>query len=134
MSVPLPAYVRKRARRGFRGYPVVTVAFYGPDDGRATKVVAALVPEQGAEPSRLERWIVADGDVRTDPFVAEAIAAFIRAADVPTVVAPEGLLGCPHEEGTDYPEGGSCPACPFWTGRDRWVSAGLAKEPAAGEG
>ncbi|SEJ90916.1 hypothetical protein SAMN05192539_102313 [Paraburkholderia diazotrophica] len=28
----------KKARRGFCGYPVATVAFYGPDDRRATKV------------------------------------------------------------------------------------------------
>ena len=128
---PLPAYVSKRARRGFRGYPVVTVAFYGPDEARATKVVAALVPERGAEPSRLTRWVVADGDVRTDVVVVASLVAFIRSADAPTVVAPEALLGCPHEEGTDYPEGGTCPECPFWAGRDRWAGL-LGGEGARG--
>jgi hypothetical protein len=29
------------------------------------------------------------------------------------------MLGCPHEEGIDYPEGEACPACPFWAGRER---------------
>lgn len=33
----------------------------------------------------------------------------------------DSILGCPHEEGIDYPEGGSCPQCPFWSGRDRWI-------------
>jgi len=28
--------LNKKARRGFRGYPVATVAFYGPDDTRAS--------------------------------------------------------------------------------------------------
>jgi hypothetical protein len=28
----------KTRRKGFCGYPVATVAFYGPDDTRATKV------------------------------------------------------------------------------------------------
>jgi hypothetical protein len=30
------------------------------------------------------------------------------------------IIGCPHEEGIDYPEGEECPLCPFWKGRDRW--------------
>jgi hypothetical protein len=30
--------LRKRAKRGLRGYPVATVALYGPDDTRATKL------------------------------------------------------------------------------------------------
>jgi Extended Signal Peptide of Type V secretion system len=28
--------------------------------------------------------------------------------------------GRPHEEGIDYPEGSTCPRCPFWAHRDRW--------------
>jgi len=28
----------KRAKRGFRGYPVATIAFYGPSPERASKV------------------------------------------------------------------------------------------------
>jgi hypothetical protein len=34
----------KRAKKGFRGYPVATIAFYGPDDKLATKVVASIIP------------------------------------------------------------------------------------------
>jgi hypothetical protein len=30
--------LRKRAKRGLRSYPVASVAFYGPDDTRATKL------------------------------------------------------------------------------------------------
>ena len=43
--------LEKRAKQGFRGYPIATIAFYG-------------------------------------------------------------IIGCPHEEGTDYPEGKSCPSAP----------------------
>ena len=49
--------LNKKARRGFRGYPLATVAFYGPDDRRATKVVVGIVAADGAEPSALERWL-----------------------------------------------------------------------------
>jgi hypothetical protein len=33
------------------------------------------------------------------------------------------MLGCPHEEGIDYPEGEACPECPYWAGRDRPIGA-----------
>jgi hypothetical protein len=36
-------------------------------------------------------------------------------------VVTDGIIGCPHEEGTDYPEGASCPQCPYWAGRDRFT-------------
>jgi hypothetical protein len=35
-------WLRKKAKRGFRGYPVATVAFYGPTADCATKVVASI--------------------------------------------------------------------------------------------
>ena len=33
------------------------------------------------------------------------------------VAMTEGNMGCPHEEGEDFPVGGDCPFCPFWTGK-----------------
>jgi len=30
------------------------------------------------------------------------------------VVMTEGVVGCPHEEGDDYPWGEACPDCTFW--------------------
>jgi hypothetical protein len=38
-----------------------------------------------------------------------------------TVAMADRIIGCPHEEGIDYPEGAACPLCPFWKGRDRWT-------------
>ena len=35
--------LEKKARRGFRGYPVATLAFYGPNDERASKVAVGIV-------------------------------------------------------------------------------------------
>ena len=39
----------KKVRRGFRGYPVATIAFYGPDAGRASKVAVGIVMTEGDE-------------------------------------------------------------------------------------
>jgi hypothetical protein len=42
-----------------------------------------------------------------------------------TVVMADRIIGCPHEEGVDYPDGEKCPSCPFWATRDRWSGAVL---------
>jgi len=48
--------LRKRAKRGLRGYPVATVALYGPDDTRATKLAVGIVPAEDADVMDLRRW------------------------------------------------------------------------------
>lgn len=112
---------RKKARKGFRGYPVATVAFYGPDSTRASKVAVGIILDEGEEPAFLERWHSENEDVRHLESVESAVADFIMAHDVTSVLITDGLLGCPHEEGIDYPEGESCPECPYWAGRDRFT-------------
>jgi hypothetical protein len=113
-------WLRKKARQGMRGYPVGTLAFYGPDDRRASKVAVSVIRYEGAEPE-LRRWFSETGDVRTDPTILPEIAAHLRQNAVHSVAMVEGIIGCPHEEGIDYPAGQSCPACPYWEGRDRWA-------------
>jgi len=58
--------LRKKARRGFRGYPVATLAFYGPDDTRATKLAVSIVPAQDVEVTDLRRWFSEESDIRND--------------------------------------------------------------------
>jgi hypothetical protein len=41
--------LHKKARKGMRGWPVATIAFYGPNLGQATKVAIAIVPAEHAE-------------------------------------------------------------------------------------
>ncbi len=113
--------LKKKARRGFRGYPVATIAFYGPDDTRASKVAVGIVATQDAEPIALERWFAEDGDVRTNPVVASEILQFLGVHGAKSVVMSDGIIGCPHEEGIDYPDGQVCPQCPYWAHRDRWT-------------
>ena len=114
----------KRAKRGFRGWPLATVAFYGPDDTRATKLAVGIVPSEGTEATELRRWFSKETDIRNDTAVAEEVLAFIETNGAKTVVMSDGIIGCPHEEGIDY-EGATCPACSFWAGRDRWTGKRL---------
>lgn len=114
-------WLRKKAKAGARAFPVGTVAFYGPDDRRATKLAAAVIPDEGAEPADLRRWTSEDGDLRRNGDVLEEVSAFFKAHGVRSVGIIDAIIGCPHEEGVDYPEGDTCPACRFWVGRDRWT-------------
>jgi hypothetical protein len=110
----------KQAKRGFRGYPVATIAFYGPTAERASKVAVGIVTHEGAEVDILETWQSEERDLRSDDNIGPEISAFLREHQVMSVVMADRIIGCPHEEGIDYPEGESCPQCPYWRGRDRW--------------
>ena len=46
----------KRAKKGFRGWPLATVALYGPDDRWATKLTVGIVPAEDAEATDLRGW------------------------------------------------------------------------------
>lgn len=112
-------WLDKKRRAGARRLPVGTIAFYGPDDKRATKAVVGIVPARRAPADELRKWFADDGDVRTECTMTE-IVAFLRERDVHNVTMLDRIFGCPQEEGTDYPIGQACPACPFWAGRDRF--------------
>ena len=110
----------KKAHRGMRGYPLGTVAYYGPDDRCATKVVAGIQFAWDAPDMETRRWFVEAGDARTDPVIAATVTEYFDANGVKSVAMVERILGCPHEEGLDY-EGEYCPVCTFWIGRDRFT-------------
>jgi hypothetical protein len=106
----------KRATKGFRGWPVATVALYGPDNSTATKLTVGIMPDEDAEATNLRRWFSKDQtDIRADIPVAEEVLAFITEAGAKSVVMTDRIIGCPHEEGIDY-EGAPVRLAP--SGRD----------------
>ena len=100
---------------------MATVCFYGPTDELATKVAVGIVRTEGGQADPLERWFSEGSDLREDLALEAEVSRFIIAHDVKSVVMTDGIFGCPHEEGIDYPEGTSCPRCPYWAGRDRFT-------------
>jgi hypothetical protein len=101
-------------------YPIGTIAYYGPDDRTITKIVAAVVKSEIAEPI-LERWV--STTVSNNPKVRRQIKALFDRHKVKSLVETDGNIGCPHEEGMDFPRGEDCPFCPFWAGKQgsaRW--------------
>ncbi len=110
----------KMAKKGFQGYPVATIALYGPTDEKATKLVVGIVPREHAEAEQLKKWY-SDDDVMKEHGIFEEILEFIRANGAKSVGMTDRIIGCPHEEGVDYPDGSKCPQCPFWAIRDRFT-------------
>lgn len=95
-------------------YPIGTVALYGPDGHTTTKIVAAVIARDGAEPI-LRRFV--GTRIAESPKVKRQIQEFFSEHRVKSVAATENNLGCPHEEGEDFPVGEDCPFCPFWAGK-----------------
>jgi hypothetical protein len=61
------------------------------------------------------------------------IAAFLQEHHVKSAATVDKIIGCPHEEGIDYPEGKPCPQCSFWAGRNRFTHEGIKEKTAATE-
>ncbi len=112
--------LRKKARRRSRTYPLATIAYYGPDDQHASKVVVGIVNQQD-NVIALKKWVAEQEDVRLSPTINQQILDFLEQHHADSVAMPDRIIGCPHEEGIDYPDGGTCPHCPFWRDRDRWT-------------
>jgi hypothetical protein len=110
----------KKAKEGFKGYPIATIALYGPTDKKATKLVVGIVRQEHGEAENLKKWY-SDDDIIKEPGVFEEVLEFIKINDAKSVAMMDRIIGCPHEEGIDYPDGQSCPVCPFWQGRNRWT-------------
>ncbi len=112
--------INKKVRKGQKGYPVATVAFYGPTDKVASKLVCSIIKNEYAEPEPMKKWI-SEIDLRKSEKILGEVLEFIDANKVKTVSMINSIIGCPHEEGIDYPEGESCPECKYWKGRDRFT-------------
>ena len=69
----------------------------------------------------MRAWSTDASDVRNDPVIAAELADWLRSQGVKDTVSYDRIIGCPHEEGIDYPIGRTCPQCPFWASIDRFT-------------
>lgn len=116
---PTPEHLMKglerRARKGFQGYPLGIIAFYGYNDKSASKAAIGIVKEAGGSPEHIRKWVCETGDLRKDVSSIKELFRYIEAHHVQSVALTPGIYYCPHDPGIDFPEGGTCPHCPFWS-------------------
>lgn len=97
-------------------YPLASVIPYGPDDKTVTKLTVSIFLTPDHEDVDVsEVWVATN--IVTNEKIAHQINEFLRAHGVKTVMTATVVLGCPHEEGADFPHGQDCPFCPFWKGK-----------------
>ena len=106
------------ANRGYNGEPIATIGLYGPDAARASKISLGVGARRG-ELDIIGRWISDNIDIRQRADILAEIIGILESRGVLSLAFPAPILGCPHEEGPDYPIGSSCPKCPYWAGRPR---------------
>jgi hypothetical protein len=116
---PTPEHLMKglerRARKGFQGYPLAIIAFYGYNDQSAVKAVIGIVVQAGEPPAHIEKWSCEKGDLRKDVASIKEFFRYIESHKARSVALTPGIYACPHEPGIDYPQSDSCPHCAFWS-------------------
>ena len=99
---------------------MATIAFYGPTNKNASKLVCSIIKSEGEEPDPMKKW-VSDKDLRKSETILKEVMVFIEDNNARSIGMIDTIIGCPHEEEIDYPEGGVCPKCKYWKGRDRFT-------------
>ena len=108
----------KKSKKGFSGYPLATLAFYGPTNQLATKAVLGVFHNEHDEPL-LIKWYSEKIDIRTKSNIIAEILMQLKQNHILSLLLKDKIFGCPHEEGIDYPEDSICEKCPYWENRDR---------------
>ena len=119
--------LRKKAKRGLRGWPLATVAFYGPNLSQATKAAVGIIPSENAEAEEMRAWHVLHGDIQEDVSISQEIVEFIQDHGALSIIMTNHIVGCPHQEGIDY-HGEWCPVCAARPGRIAHAAATCRRE------
>jgi hypothetical protein len=107
--------LERKAREGFKGYPLAIIAFYGYDDRSAASAVIGIVKAAGTPPEAIRTWTSETGDLRKDPERIKDLFRYIEAQQAVSVALTPGIYYCPHRPGVDFPMDGSCTHCAFWS-------------------
>ena len=93
-------------------FPIGILTYFGPDNKTITKIVGLVIKGPDIEP-RLRSW--SQPGVVSDPIVVAEIGSYFLENKTVDIVMTGSVLGCPHEEGVDFPLGTDCPHCKYWS-------------------
>jgi hypothetical protein len=81
--------IAKRVKKGFQGYPQISLAYFGESAECASEVVVGFTLEAGAETQ--EQKFASKGDARTDETIQTTLLKVIERADAKTVLEIDGV-------------------------------------------
>jgi len=81
--------IAKRVKKGFQGYPQISLAYFGESTDCATQVIVGFIEEEGAVSQ--EQTFTSKMDARKDETIQTTLLKVIERADAKTVVEAEGV-------------------------------------------
>ena len=80
--------IAKKVKKGFQGYPQISLAYFGVSDDCASEIVVGFVSQEGD--SAQEQKLTSGGDARTDETIQTTVLKIIERAEAKTVLEVEG--------------------------------------------
>lgn len=81
--------ISKQVKKGFNGYPQISLEYFGNTPETATEVVISFTMEENAEPQK--QTFVSKSDIREDETIQSTLVKIIERADAKTVTEIEGV-------------------------------------------
>ena len=81
--------IAKRVKKGFQGYPKISLEYFGESTNFATEVVIGFTPEEGVPMQ--EQKFSSKGDAKKDETIQTTLLKIIERADAKTVVEVDGI-------------------------------------------
>lgn len=81
--------IAKQVKKGFCGYPEVSLEYFGKTLDTASEVVVSFTLEQNAEPQ--EQKFLSENDAREDEAVQSILVKIIERANATTVTEVKGV-------------------------------------------
>lgn len=76
--------IAKRVKKGFQGYPQISLTYFGKSANFATEVVVGFILEEGAEVQ--EEKFSSKGDAKKDETIQTTLLKIIERANAKTVI------------------------------------------------
>lgn len=85
--------IAKQVKKGFHGYPLVSLEYFGKTPDTASEVVISFTEEEGAEPQK--QAFLSSGDALEDETIQSTLLKIIERADAKTVTEIDGVSNLP---------------------------------------
>ena len=81
--------IAKRVKKGFQGYPQISIAYFGESTSCATEVVVGFISEEGV--AAQEQKFSSKADARKDETIQTTLLKIIERANAKTVLEVAGV-------------------------------------------
>jgi hypothetical protein len=81
--------IAKRVKKGFQGYPQISLAYFGESPDLATEVVVGFIADEGVAVQ--EQKFSSKSDARTDETIQTTLLKVIERAEAKTVTEVQGV-------------------------------------------